>query len=204
MREGVLVRRRQLGERPAVAFVGYEHRVVAESFPALRLAGDRSVDIAERGDLATVGEPGERDGGEAGGAVTGIDVAQQLEQLRHVAGVGGVVAGEARRTHAGCAAERVDLEPRVVGDRREPGGVAEGDGLQARVVLERGAGLLDVGHAVGPRARARCRGRHSLSTSAISRALPAFAVASTNFTADHGGAAPAAPTASRAGRRRSR
>ena len=118
MREGVLVLRRQLGERPAVALVGDEHRVVAESFPAPRLARDRPFDLAERGDLAAVGKAGERDGGEAGGALPGIDVAQQVEQLRHVAGVGRVVAGEACRTHAGRAAERVDLEPGVVGDRR--------------------------------------------------------------------------------------
>ena len=54
-----------------------------------------------------------------------------------VVGVGGVLARVAGRVHAGRAAERVDLEPGVVGDRGQAGRLAQRDGLEPRVVLER-------------------------------------------------------------------
>ena len=61
---GVLGRLVDLGAGPVPA-VGDEHRVVAESQFAPRLGGDRPFDVAERGDLTAVGEPGERDRGDA-------------------------------------------------------------------------------------------------------------------------------------------
>ena len=45
------------------------------------------------------------------------------EELGHVVVVGGVLPRVPRREHAGGAPERVDLEPGVVGDGGEPGGL---------------------------------------------------------------------------------
>jgi hypothetical protein len=50
--------------------------------------------------------------------------------------------GEARRTHPGPAAERVDLEARVVGEREHAGAPGEVVGLDAGV-LEEGRAVLD-------------------------------------------------------------
>src|SRR5204862_4899156 len=53
----------------------------------------------------------------------------------------------ARRMHARGAAERLDLEPRIVGDRGQPGLFRVIAGLQARVLGEGLAGLLGLGKA---------------------------------------------------------
>ena len=102
--------------------------------------------------------------------------------LSHVVGVGGVLARVAGRVDAGRAAERVDLEAGVVGDRGQAGGLAQRDRLEARVVLERGR------RSRRPRGRRRAAGRArrrvpaSSSTARISAALSGLAVARTNFS----------------------
>jgi ABC-2 type transport system ATP-binding protein len=141
---GVLGHLVDLGAGPVPA-VGQEHRVVAEpagppggvqypSFPCRlgvplpSLGVDQDGGAAEPGRAPLRGHPGQ------GG--------QELVQVGLVAGA---LAGVAGRADPGGAAEGVHLEARVVGDRgpARPGGV--GPGLDARVLQERVAGLLDLG-----------------------------------------------------------
>jgi hypothetical protein len=79
-----------------------------------------------RDELGPIGPDRDRDTPVAAGPVGGGDIAQGRDELGVVVGVGGVVARVACRAHAGCAVEGIDLDPRVVGDRRKPGGPGNG------------------------------------------------------------------------------
>src|SRR5258708_11759192 len=66
---------------------------------------------------------------------------QQLDELRVVLRR---ISGKARRVNAGCAAEYVDFEARIVGERQETGLGVRGVRLDARVLFERRARLVDL------------------------------------------------------------
>jgi hypothetical protein len=94
-------------------------------------AGDerlRVVGVADEGQRAV----------EAGAAV-GL-AGQAFEQQGVVALVGLGLAGEARRQHAGRAAEDVDAQPGVVGQGRQAGGAGGVAGLGDGVLDEAGWG----------------------------------------------------------------
>ena len=63
------------------------------------------------------------------------------EELQVVLGIRGGLAGESPGADAGLAAEGLDLEARVVGEGREPGGPGREPGLDPGVGLERQAVL---------------------------------------------------------------
>lgn len=91
--------------------------------------------------------------GEVGGALGVVDVGELGQEQVQVGAVVAVGAGPAGREDAGGAAEYVDAEAGVVGDRGVAGGLCEGVGLEEGVLGEGDAGFLDVGD-VGVRVRA--------------------------------------------------
>ena len=100
-------------------------------------------------------------------------VAQRRQQLGVVARVVARLAGVARRVHAGRAAERVDLQARVVGERGQPRRGRRLARLRQGVALEGGAVLAQLG--VGRDARrssTSSRPSRSASSGTISRSLP--------------------------------
>src|SRR2546421_671830 len=103
--DGVLLQREELGEGPPVPLGGDQDGVVAESAAAPDLGGDDPVHRSGHGYLGAVGPPHEGRRLEAGGALLGGDAVEFLQELGHVVGVGGALAGEAGRPDAGGAAE---------------------------------------------------------------------------------------------------
>src|SRR6185369_8390718 len=85
---------------------------------------------------------------EAGGAVRRRDAGEFLQELPAVVGVARVGAGVARRVDARPAAERVDLETRVVGEADRSGALGVPERLLARVLGE-GRPLLGRGRDLG-------------------------------------------------------
>ena len=121
--DGVLLGSGHLGERAAVALGRDEQRVVAEPAVAARLVGDRRPRHALGHDLRARRERGQRDGAEARRPRRAPIIAARAAacaRCRRRCALAGVTGG----VHAGRAVERVDLETGVVGDRRQPGGVA--------------------------------------------------------------------------------
>ena len=74
------------------------------------------------------------------GAAVRAALAQQLVDLAELHGVVGAVP--ARGVDAGGLVERIDLQPRVVGDAREPGGLGVVQRLQPSILGKRRAGFL--------------------------------------------------------------
>ena len=144
---------------------------------ALARAGAHELDAARwidvRGDAA-----------EAGAASVHGDVAQRIQQLGVVARVVARLAGVARGVDAGRAAERVDLQTRVVGDRGQPGRRAPPGAPSASALPSKsspsssssrgGRDLVD-GHQL----ERRCSRRAART---ISRSLPRLRVATTTRT----------------------
>ena len=58
---------------------------------------------------------------------------QHAEQLCAVVGIRGVVAGETRSVHAGCATQGIDFKTGVVGHRRHARGRSDCAGFQAGI-----------------------------------------------------------------------
>ena len=102
--------------------VGDEQRVEAPAAPATLRLGDRAVAdaVARRPRSRRARRPSRRSGS-APSASGGSESGERVEQLGPVLGVRRVRAGEVRGVDAGLAVERVDLQPGVVGDRRQPG-----------------------------------------------------------------------------------
>ena len=110
----------ELGHRPARALrVGQKGGVIAKPALAPRLGGQRPGAV--------------RRGTTRSSSRRGIDVDQRADIAQRAAGrraraqqvevllIGGVLAGESRRPHAGRAVQRRGLDPRVVGDRGTTG-----------------------------------------------------------------------------------
>ena len=74
--------------------------------------------------------------------VTEENIQEVGDQLYIVARIGFRFAGVARRQHAGRAAQRRHAQPRIVGQRRQPGGAGAMARLGERVLDEGGMGLL--------------------------------------------------------------
>src|SRR6185295_15860950 len=98
------------------------HAAVAGALDRARWLAGR--DVGDRADVAQAG------------AGRGLGA-----QLGEVLAVGGVLARVAGGAHAGAAAQRLGLDPRIVGDRGAVGGLGRSAGLDQRVLLERVAGL---------------------------------------------------------------
>ena len=97
-------------------------------------------------DLASVGPAHHRDSDEPRGSLLERDGLERLEQQRDVVGVGGVVTRVASRVHTRRAAQDVDLEARVVGERGQASCGRDRRRLEPSVALEGVGGLVDVGH----------------------------------------------------------
>ena len=113
-----------------------------------------ALDLAAEGVAGAVG-PGEAEhGDEAGRArVSGVVRAGRLEAVLDALHGGGEILvrpGPARRIDAGIAAQRIDAEAGIVGERRQAGGDGRGDRLERGVVLEGRAGLLRLGRPSAP------------------------------------------------------
>ena len=122
------------------------------------------VDVGERADVGAAALP-------AGASA---------QQLGEVLLVGRVLAGEARRAHAGRAAERRGLDARVVGDRR----ARRSPRAAARALIERVLGeRRRRSRAAARRRRAAARPRAAPAARANSRTLCALRVARTSLTA---------------------
>src|SRR5437867_11497544 len=139
MRDAVLLVRRELGHRPSVAGDD-EQRVVAEALVSARRQADLTADLTveEQGVTVWRSECGNAD--EAGAPV--LDAIEQRQQLLVALGRGGIVAEEATTPQAGRAAQRIDLETRVVRDRAQPARRGVRARLARRVLGERRAVLL--------------------------------------------------------------
>ena len=144
MRQRVLLVARHLGERAAVAVVGDEHGVVPEPTVTTRRLGDRAPAHAVDDQLGAVGTTHDHTGAERSTAIR--PTGELAEQLGAIVGVRAALAGVAGRIHARRPVQRVDLEAGVVGDGSEAGRVADRDGFESRVALERVGVLHDVGN----------------------------------------------------------
>src|SRR4051794_25613602 len=97
----------ELGERTAIALIGDEDGVVPESLDPLRFGGNDTVAGAFGPRLGAVRPGHERNGPPARPAVGAL--AEHGQELAPVVLVGRVLAGIARREHAGRAVEGFDL-----------------------------------------------------------------------------------------------
>jgi len=116
---------------------------------AARSDGDVAVDDPLGHDLATVGRPGHDHGAEPGPAIAVGHAVELGEELGHVVGVGGVLAGIARRPHAGTTAEGVDLQAGVVSHGQLAAEGGDRLGLEAGVALECVGRLGHIGQLCG-------------------------------------------------------
>ncbi len=92
--------------------------------------------------LRTIGIRDERNGAKSGRALRDCNTLQFVQQLASIVGVRGIGTGESRGVHAGSATECIDFQPRVVGNRRQAGCIANGSSLQSRVA-QQCVGVLD-------------------------------------------------------------
>ena len=158
MGDRVLLRRAHLRRRPPraarrVLLDGHEDRVVAEAALAPGLTQEaalhRALDPRDRRPVIRAGGGQYRRAGEAGGAV-GVrhvgDLVQQEAQVRRVVTVAAAPAGG---EDAGCAAEHVHAQARVVGDGGQAGDPHQGAGLDLRVGREAEPVLHGLGRAQG-------------------------------------------------------
>src|SRR3569623_96920 len=149
VRQFVLRPDARLGERHA-ELRREEQRVVAEAAGAARRVEDHAFTRAVRGDHVVAERPGDigqrEHRAKPAGALRGRHAGERLEQLLVVRGVVVAGAGVARAVDAGCAAERVDLEAAVVGERGQAGRLRHLARLLRRVAGERVGVLDDIGH----------------------------------------------------------
>ena len=144
VRDRVLLGRRPQPERPPAGRLGrrLEDRVVAEparSRAAIACDPAATRPPRERDPLAAArarvaGQRQREHAHVARAAALGRQALERGEQLGVVVGVGGVLAGVAPRPDAGAAAEGVDLEAGVVGERRQAGGATAKRALIAAFV----------------------------------------------------------------------
>src|SRR5437773_75328 len=113
VRDPVLLVCRELGHRAAVPG-DHEDRVVAEALLAARGQPDLTADLAVEELDATIRPCERRDADEAGATL--LDAVEQGQQLLVALGRGRIVAEEAAAAQTRGAAERVDLETRIVRD----------------------------------------------------------------------------------------
>src|SRR5436190_12080244 len=119
-----------------------KNRVVAEAVAASRLVRDAAFDGGARLEnrrVRTCERQRAHEPRRAGGCACRTQrVVDQLELF----GIRGVDAAKARRLDSWRAAERVDLEARILSDRELPGRAGVVLGLGARVLVEGSPGLL--------------------------------------------------------------
>ena len=134
--------KRSVGNSRRSAGVRHEHCVVAEAaFASLRLR-DVPLTHSLSPHLRTIGIRHERNGAESARALRDCNTPQFVQQLAPIVGVRGIGASKSRGVHSGSATKCIDFQPRVVGNRRQAGGTANGSRLQARVA-QQCVGVLD-------------------------------------------------------------
>ena len=79
---------------------------------------------------------------EDSGALRRGNARERFQKLGDVVRVAGAFAGIARRANARCTVQCIDDDPRVVGNRGQPGCSTGGARLDERILDEREAGLL--------------------------------------------------------------
>jgi hypothetical protein len=125
-----------------LAEVRHEHCVVSKAtFASLRL---RDVPLADAfgPHLRTIGIRHERNGAESCCTLRDCNTLQLAQQLASIVGVRGIGTSKSRGVHARSATECVNLQPRVVGNRRQAGCIADGASLQTRIA-QQCVGILD-------------------------------------------------------------
>jgi hypothetical protein len=124
------------------AGVRNEHCVVSKaSFASLRLR-DVPLTHSLSPQLRTIGIRDERNGAESCCTLRDCNTLQFAQQLASIVCIGGIGTGESRGVHSGSATKCVNLQPRVVGNRRQAGCIANGASLQTRVA-QQCVGVLD-------------------------------------------------------------
>src|SRR5258706_5113552 len=143
MADAILLRRRKLAHRfPSLRQI--ENRMVGEAFTAAGRARDAAFECARHdGVQATRRRLGQRDGAPVARDTLlirypGETLLQQPEPLL----VQRVHSSPPRGVHAWRAAQRVDLEAGVVGERKQAGRLSIGERLQDGVLVEGVAGLF--------------------------------------------------------------
>src|SRR5438094_930729 len=132
------------GGEGAPQLVGHEHGIVAE--PAAAARGGRDPAVARAlGGHRVAPRPDEGDDAAEARAPPSARHRRQLgQETGHAGGVGRRVA---RRAHPGRAPERLHLEARVVGERREAGRGRHRSRLRERILQVGPARLLGAAHA---------------------------------------------------------
>ena len=129
---------------------GDEHRVVAETARAPGLGGDRAIDHTLGRQAGPIRVLDYGHGSESGGPLRWRHVPEFGEQPGHVLGVAGVGARVPGGPHARFPAERVHLQPGVVGQRGRAGELAHRNRFE-HGVAQQVVGVLDhVAQSRGP------------------------------------------------------
>lgn len=124
------------------AGVRHEHCVVAEAAFATFCLRNVPLTHSLSPQLRTIGIRDERNGAKSGRALRDCNTLQFVQQLASIVGVSGIGTGESRGVHSGSATECIDFQPRVVGNRRQAGCIANGSSFQSRVA-QQCVGVLD-------------------------------------------------------------
>ena len=142
MTDGILCVGRHLGEGQSVALTGFENRVVSKPAIAARGIGDASLTDPLYNDRCAIGPMHHDDGPKSRSAMHRRDAVQPLEEEGPVLRIGRPGTSEPCRMHPWLAIERVNVEPGVVGDRRDSGGGADRLRFQSSIAFE-GVGIFD-------------------------------------------------------------
>ena len=153
MGESVFFLDGHLREGATIALGGDEDRVVAKATLAPLTLGDRALSRPVCHALAAVGESNERDRAKARRSLARAEQFAQCTST--IARVVRRLATPSRRANARFAAERVDLQSRVVGHCSETRREAHRDGLQTSVADQGGLVLVDLGQSRRPRKQIR-------------------------------------------------
>src|SRR5262249_8845117 len=120
-----------------------KQRVVAEAVGAVRLESYAPRTFGAKKPLALRRRERER-ADEAGAAPIFRQAGELIEEFPGIARIVGTLAAVARRVNSRRAAERVDLQPRIVGQRRQAGECRDRPRFFERILLVRRAVLDDL------------------------------------------------------------
>ena len=103
MAERVFFFHAHFGKRTTTALVGHEHGVVTKPTLTTFGHGNGTFTHTSRPLFTAIGVCHQGHGAKPCSALCRFHITQHAEQLRAVVGIRGVVAGETRSVHAGCA-----------------------------------------------------------------------------------------------------
>ena len=112
-----------------------EDRVVPEPSVATSFCRDHTLETPLSQHLDPVGENQGHHGPETGGSI--VHTLQRGQHVAYVVVIGCIGSGEPRRVHSGCTVQRINLEPGVVGNHREPDRLHDRPRFQQSVLFQR-------------------------------------------------------------------